>query len=151
MIGTKIAILETSLNTQEYSSLRLPTQGMVYPQTCFRQSIALTNFHHSPQFTVQEPFIERLTYRLITQILYIYIYMTQLLGMCCIEYCTFSILTNVAVIIFRVEDPGGGFDSSYIVGNVSGVQLWLDETEEWSAIRWGTTMWLLKMFQWPHA
>lgn len=70
--------------------------------------------------------------------------------MCCIKYYTSSILANVAVII-RVEDSGEGFNSSYIVGSVSGVQLWLDETEEWSAIQWGTTMWLIKMFQWPHA
>jgi hypothetical protein len=110
MIGTKITILETSLNTQEYSFLRLPTQGMMYPQTYFRQSIALTNLHLSPQFTVQEPFIKRLTNWLITQILY----KTKLLGMCCIEYCTFSILVNVAVTIFRIEDSDGGFYSSHI-------------------------------------
>jgi hypothetical protein len=31
------------------------------------------------------------------------------------------------------------------------VHLWLDETEEWVAIQWRATMWLMKTFQWPYA
>lgn len=37
IMGNKIAILEVTPNTQDISSVRLPTQGMTYMQKCFRQ------------------------------------------------------------------------------------------------------------------
>lgn len=39
MMGTKIAIPEISLNTQDFSPVSFPTQGITYPERCFRQSI----------------------------------------------------------------------------------------------------------------
>jgi hypothetical protein len=36
-MGTKIAILEVTLNPQDISSVRLPTEGMTYVKKCFRQ------------------------------------------------------------------------------------------------------------------
>jgi hypothetical protein len=41
MVGTKIAILKIMLNTWDFSSTRLLTQGMTHPQKCFRQTITL--------------------------------------------------------------------------------------------------------------
>lgn len=39
MMGTKITVLEASLGTQDMSSIRLPTQGVMYPQRCFRYNL----------------------------------------------------------------------------------------------------------------
>jgi hypothetical protein len=40
MIGAKITTLEISLNTQDFSSVSLPTQDtMMYHQICFTESL----------------------------------------------------------------------------------------------------------------
>jgi hypothetical protein len=39
MMATKIAVPEISLNTRDFSSIRLATQGMTYSQRRFRQAI----------------------------------------------------------------------------------------------------------------
>jgi hypothetical protein len=44
VIGTKIAILEVSLHTQNISSVRLCTQCTTCPQICFIQSISLSPY-----------------------------------------------------------------------------------------------------------
>jgi hypothetical protein len=41
MMGSKVAILEMSVNTMGYFSVRLPTQGMVHPQGYFGELYAL--------------------------------------------------------------------------------------------------------------
>jgi hypothetical protein len=38
-MGTKTAILEISFNTREFTFVRLPTQGIMHPKKCSRQSI----------------------------------------------------------------------------------------------------------------
>jgi hypothetical protein len=37
MTGTKTAVSQISLDTEDYSSIRLPTQGTAYSPKCFRQ------------------------------------------------------------------------------------------------------------------
>lgn len=39
MMENKITILEILLNTENLSSIKLPTQGIMYHQICFRQDI----------------------------------------------------------------------------------------------------------------
>jgi hypothetical protein len=41
MMGMETAIPDISLNIQDYSSIRF-TQGMIYPQRCFKQTIIMT-------------------------------------------------------------------------------------------------------------
>jgi hypothetical protein len=38
MIGTKIALPGILLNTQDFSSVRLPTQAVTYPLKCFKHN-----------------------------------------------------------------------------------------------------------------
>jgi hypothetical protein len=46
-MGAKIAIPEIMLNTQDFSSVRLPIQSMTYTQRCFRQTLAkLCRLHY---------------------------------------------------------------------------------------------------------